>query len=64
VSPVDLTLAPVELSPLVQWVSDRAFRRHDRLLVHPDDTVEVVERRPPVTRPVWFDDEGDEWSGP
>jgi hypothetical protein len=59
VSPVALTLAPVEVPPLVQWVADRAFERCDRLRVYPDDTVTVIERDPPVP-PRVFDDE-DEW---
>jgi hypothetical protein len=59
VSPVELTLAPIEKPPLVMWVSDRAFERGERLRVHSDDTVTVIERDPPVRRPVWPDDE--EW---
>ena len=60
ISPVELTLASVEVPPFVMWVSDRAFERCDRLRVYPDDTITVIERDPPVRRPVWPDDE-EEW---
>ncbi len=57
---VELTLAGVELSPLVEWTVLHRVRAPRPVTRAPDDTVEVIERHPPVRRPVWPDDE-EEW---